>query len=161
MKKLLLLPILLILLSCSEQSPQDTVKIVNYGQIEAELYESTKNREHIAGISTKAREFRIRENSNHLKPRMGLMFGIIYKFNNTKLNGHKSLEVVRFPKGGLKNAETGQVAYQTEASNVIDVKLSYLHGYKMSNDWEIRTGDWTFEVYVDDSMVVSKTITIN
>jgi len=98
------------------------------------------------------------EQTEKIPAKIGLKFGFRFSLSE-ELQKRQLKTVYHFPE--IKNPETGKATARFESGG-----LAYMDGdvtfalYAFTDPWELVPGEWTFQVFDGDRMLVEKKFTV-
>lgn len=130
----------------------------NYGVMTYGPLTTKEKPDYVGGKHSYTSTWEIIHQTGTIYPQLGMAFGLEYRLYLKEIpNGHIR-EIVRFPEGGLTNPETGRTMDQ----EVVEKEYVYPYSkdivaYVFSEKWEMKPGEWTFAVYLNEKEMISKT----
>jgi hypothetical protein len=135
----------------------DRVDVVDYG-----LYTAT-----VTATDTKSvLNNRLVDNINHIATadripaQSGVDFGLRFKVigppDGTPVT---IMEVITFPPQGLKSPTKG-IIHDVHIPLTVNAGAAHLFGYGLTDPWEFVPGIWTFELWLGDIRLASKSFTV-
>jgi len=141
-----------------------SVKVVD-GSVVPGIYEmnqvqSISSKDHVAGHYHIGDHWDLKTETRKVPLIKGIEFGIKYELQ-IKQEYVDVRQVVKYPSVGLKNPETGKTLY----SSYIIQRLSPgghtgLSTYKLNEPWEMVSGEWIFEIIVNNETLIKETVVV-
>lgn len=116
--------------------------------------------EKVAGEVNIIDDVRLVRRTTSVSMQMGTTFGIRYRLVP---NDGKDYEIgvrIVFPDGGLTNPETGKLQLSSFSSFVLNTEDADFDVYTFDHAWEMRPGEWTFQLLVDGRVAAAKTFVV-
>jgi Domain of unknown function (DUF3859) len=134
--------------------------ITQFGIYEAKITGRTPAPGTAAGYTNKV-EYHFVSNATTLPARKGVRFGFEYRLIGAPDGAKVAIRrVTIFPSGGLRNAETGQVAQNDEVTVQNTIGELSLKGYGLDNDWEAVPGVWIQQIWYGDQKLAEHIFTL-
>lgn len=114
------------------------------------------------GNSHKVGNVQFYQSTDRVPARLGTRFGVNYVIvGNPEGTIVEFREVVRLPAPGLRNPKTGNVYRETNRTVQKAIgNRGTLTGYSFDQDWEMVPGPWTFELWLGERLMLTKTFTV-
>jgi hypothetical protein len=100
------------------------------------------------------------EPTSRVPATLGTRFGFGYVIKTADIQDPIVRYVWRFPKGGLLNTSTGQVAQLFEIERPCHVGAPCANSWLFNHDWELKPGKWTAEVWLGSTLLVSQSFEV-
>ena len=142
---------------------KESVTSLRYGELKAFSRVDEIRTDHVAGFASYYESYQIEKDTDEIPLFLNQQFGIIYQIN--KLDGFEGKyarlrEVITFPKGGLTNPANSETMRYVEFNDEVELGASKLLGYMLSEEWELKSGSWIFEVYFEDELLIRKAFNV-
>jgi len=136
-------------------------EIVEFGVYEVEMGRRIDDRHTVAGYRSKAKRLVLREATDNVPAEQGVGFAVKFRLVGDE-EGESVLitAVTRFPEPGLTNPETGVTRQYSQSAIQSAVGRIFLHGYRLSQPWEVVPGKWALELYHEGRLIGRKTFTV-
>lgn len=144
----------------SDQISNIEVEVADYGIYELGKLNEIDDKDYIAGSSLEAESLIHTRTTDSLDAQVGVTFGV--NFNISGLPTEKKMtfrEVMIFPE--MTDPQTGgkQSYYETTAK--YHNNLTKFKGFTFEYDWELVKGDWTYQVYYQDTLLAEQSFNVN
>jgi Domain of unknown function (DUF3859) len=134
--------------------------ITQSGIYEAKITGRTPAPGTAAGYTNKV-EYHFVSNATMVPARKGVRFGFEYRLVGAPEGAKVAIRrVTIFPSGGLRNAQTGQVAQNDEVTVQNTIGDLSLKGYGLDNDWEAVPGVWIQQIWYGDQKLAEQNFTL-
>ena len=136
-------------------------EIVEFGIYEVETGERVEEKHAVTGYRSKPTRLVLREATNNVPAQQGMSFAAKFRLLGEKM-GEKVLitAVTRFPEPGLTNPETGVLRRYSQSAIQSAVGRIFLHGYRLTQSWEVVPGDWALELYYEGRLIGRQAFTV-
>lgn len=143
----------------------DQISIIEAEVVEYGLYEIGKTREvdndsYIAGSSLVTKSHKLIKTTNQIKSEVGSIFGVMFKI--TGLPERRKIqfrEVMKFPE--MTDPDSGITQSYYESTKFFKNEMSRFKGFTFEYDWELVKGDWTYQIYYQDTLLAEQTFIVN
>lgn len=163
MKTIITSLILLCLTSWNAQSADleiSATQIVGYGVFEAASVRRDRSISSSAIGRDDVRGVQFIEYTSDIPAVLGKNFGFQYIINSQPAGSKVDVtHVIKFPSPGLVRPG-GQVFEVSREERTARLGHETLHGYGFDVEWEIVPGEWTFEVWHNDALIVRKSFNV-
>ena len=93
--------------------------------------------------------------------RLGIGFGYQLKLVGSPVGASVTVNDVNIvPEPGLRNPRTGDTVFREEASYTRRIGDTWISNYRLSYDWTLLPGRWTFQMWVDGQKVCEQIFTL-
>jgi hypothetical protein len=130
----------------------------NAGIFGCESGQQMPSKDSPVGYTSQLNNIRFLEQTTNVPAKLGTTFGFSYYVPSSFTNAVRKT-VWTFPS--MKNPNTGKEYSQIEHNSHFDSKPGvYSMLYKFEENFEIVSGQWNFELFANDKLVVEKTFTV-
>ncbi|OUR85376.1 hypothetical protein A9Q77_00710 [Marinomonas sp. 42_23_T18] len=139
----------------SDQVSQLDVAVVDYGIYELVSIREVDNETAIAGSSLVTKSQKLTEKTAVVVADAGITFGVSFKVTGIPPKRALMLrEVMIFPEMTDPDSQMTQSYYEvTEEYRNNDVAFE---GFTFEYDWEMVKGDWTYQLYYQDTLLAEQ-----
>jgi len=139
----------------SDQVSNIDVKVADYGVYELGKLNEIDDKDYIAGSSLEAETLIHTKTTDSLVAQVGITFGVNFSISGLPTERKMTFrEVMVFPE--MTDPETGvkQSYYETTAK--YNNNLTKFKGFTFEYDWELVKGDWTYQIYYQDTLLAEQ-----
>jgi len=123
-------------------------KVHQYGVYRVVRGEMIKEEKAASGYRSEPKKIELVRQTSTIPARRGVTFGAWFALiGKTKGKTLRVRVVTRFPKGGVRNPETGKVFLTDEYTVKARIGKGLFHAYRLSQSWEVVEGEWSLELY--------------
>jgi len=149
-----LLLVSIFLTACTDTD--EGFEIFSYGLVESKPISKEENNT-ILGSSYIIDSWNIVETTTQVPRKIGIEFGVAYRFNAPNHKADMDVEeVIIFPGKGLTNPKTGKTAKADTSAHKLEANSEQFFSYKLEEPWEAKSGTWIFQVKQDGQVVLEK-----
>ncbi len=92
--------------------------------------------------------------------RVGLRFGFRYRVVGKGRGTVTLTKINHLPAPGLRNPDTGNVTMTERSTIQVSIGETRYTGYSFDHDWELVPGTWTFELWLGDRKLTSRSFAV-
>ena len=98
------------------------------------------------------------EKTWNIPAKLKTSFGLKYKIIGAPLGCETELKrVTLYPNSGLNNPKTGNAVYSLQKKLKLKVGKSYALGFSFKEPWELVKGEWKYQLWNENNLLVEKT----
>jgi hypothetical protein len=147
---------LLLVAGCAS-TPPVTLQITSSGIYTAVTDSRVAAPDSIVGTRAFVSSIRALRETSVVKAELGTRFGFQFEVSGPRPGTVVKLRARQtFPPGGLTNSQTRRHATFDEREIQCVVGAACLNGRHLSEQWELVPGKWTFDVFVNDNVVLRR-----
>jgi hypothetical protein len=156
--------LLFVVTPCSlfaQSSSVERIDVTNFGIYEVEFTKERESKTEPPRSWEVVTKFRNIKTTTTIPARLCISFGFEYRIVGTPIDAQSGIRMItRFPNQGMRNPETRQTVYQTEA--VVDraVGRQHFRSYTLDKAWELVPGVWTFELWHKNRKLAEQSFTL-
>jgi hypothetical protein len=154
----LVLLVLLAVGACAKQSP--TAEVTWIGQYTVSSTAQADNPGSLSGKISQSSGPQNLQTTTRIPAAVGTHFGYGFVIRDVEAKDLRVRYVWRFPDGGLTNPSTGKTAANFEIERDCRVGDWCSNAWFLNHDWELKPGPWTAEVWLGQSLLLSRTFEV-
>ena len=136
------------------------IEIVEYGIYRAKKVTSVEDKNVVGGSRDAIENFILVSQTNKIPATIGTRFGFRYVIKGEPKGAVITLKMVgKYPAPGLKSPGDKRPHYYDQYSLRVAVGDSFT-SYSFDEEWELVTGDWTFEIWYEGRKLAEKIFTV-
>jgi hypothetical protein len=113
------------------------------------------------GQRTSANKITFKSSTARITAKDGVVFGLDVFIHGAPKGSTIPMRVVwRYPEPGLRNPGTGKVKIRDEYTDEKALNAESTYYWSLGDAWTQVPGEWTFELWYRDRMLVSETFTV-
>jgi hypothetical protein len=133
-----------------------SIKILNFGQLTTDEEEKEDSKNSPSGYFLRPETVKFTETTDKIKGMKGVRFGIEYFIKGFTDDKDDVSFVCKISHPTMSHPRTNE-----KIESVTEIKTNYLNEknfdyFRFEFDWEIVTGQWTFEIIEDNRTLLTK-----
>ena len=141
---------------CGCSAPRAT--IIEYGVFKAEPAKKVVGAGTSLGHMVTLEKITLVEQTESIVAKKGLRFGIRYRVKGA--DPETTVVTIKLRHPAMTNPKTGKTFTLEQWTPKPKVDGFSYAGFTMDSDWEMVSGDWTFEVWADGSKLAEKSFSV-